>query len=77
MVIFFIMMALGLYAGKKKIITEDNQAQLSSLVVNIAYSAIILSGAVAGGPHIGDRSGGSPSGTGLGFCRHPCQGAGI
>lgn len=55
MVIFFIMMAVGLYARHKKIITEENQAQLSSLVVNIAYPAIILSGAVAGGPHIGGK----------------------
>ncbi len=53
MLIFFLMIGMGIYARKKKILTAENQAQISALVVNIAYPAIILSGAVAEGPRIG------------------------
>jgi Predicted permeases len=52
MIIFFLLMILGMVAFKKGIITETNQSQISSLVVNIAYPAIILSGVAGGGARI-------------------------
>ena len=52
MLIFFVMMAVGMYARKKNMLTKDNQAQISAIVVNIAYPAIILSGAVSDGKRI-------------------------
>ncbi|TCP96021.1 hypothetical protein EDC44_10680 [Cricetibacter osteomyelitidis] len=52
MLIFFIFIVVGIYAQKKSIITPQNQAQLSSLVVRIAYPAIILSGAMVDGERI-------------------------
>ena len=52
MLIFFIMMGIGMYARKKNMLTKDNQSQISSIVVNIAYPAIILSGAVSEGERI-------------------------
>ena len=44
MLIFFLLMLVGVIARKKGMLTEDNQSQISSIVVNIAYPAIILSG---------------------------------
>jgi predicted permease len=52
MIIFFILMVVGLVARRLKMITEDNQQQLSSLVVNIAYPALILSSALSAGERI-------------------------
>ncbi len=53
MIIFALLILVGLYARTKKMITDENQAQVSALVVRIAYPAIILSGALVDGPHIG------------------------
>ena len=47
--IFFLLMLVGIYARCTKMITPENQQQLSAIVVNIAYPPIILSGALAGG----------------------------
>lgn len=44
MLIFLCLMLLGIYARRKGMLDEHNQKQISSLVVNIAYPAIILSG---------------------------------
>lgn len=52
MLIFFVMMGIGMYARKKNMLTKDNQSQISAIVVNIAYPAIILSGAVSDGERI-------------------------
>lgn len=45
-IIFLVLMIVGLYARRIKLITSENQPQISGLVVNIAYPAIILSGAL-------------------------------
>lgn len=46
MMIFFLLMLVGMIARKKGMLTENNQSQISSIVVNIAYPAMILSGVV-------------------------------
>ena len=43
MCIFFCLMLLGIFARRKEILNDSNQKQISSLVINIAYPAIILS----------------------------------
>ncbi|MCI6100300.1 MAG: AEC family transporter [Selenomonas sp.] len=53
MVIFFLLILVGFYARHKGMITSENQAQISAIVVRIAYPAIILSGALADGPRVG------------------------
>lgn len=55
MIIFALLILVGLYARNKKMITDENQAQVSALVVRIAYPAIILSGALTDDPHIGGK----------------------
>lgn len=52
-VIFFLLMLIGIYTRRMKMITPENQQQLSAIVVNIAYPAIILSGALTDGERIG------------------------
>lgn len=52
MVIFVLLMLVGAAARKKKILTEENQPQITQLVLNITYPAIILSGVTGDGPHI-------------------------
>ena len=52
-VIFFLLMLVGIYARRAKMITPENQEQISAVVVNIAYPAIILSAALAPGERIG------------------------
>ncbi|MGM9517517.1 MAG: AEC family transporter [Acidaminococcus sp.] len=52
MVIFVLLMLVGAWARKKQILTEENQSQITQLVLNIAYPAIILSGVTGEGPHI-------------------------
>lgn len=52
MVIFVLLMLVGAWARKKQILTEKNQAQITQLVLNIAYPAIILSGVTGEGSHI-------------------------
>ena len=51
-VIFFLLMLVGIYARRTSLITPENQQKLSGIVVNIAYPAIILSGALAEGERI-------------------------
>ncbi len=52
MVIFVLLMLVGAWARKKQILTEENQTQITQLVLNIVYPAIILSGVTREGPHI-------------------------
>lgn len=52
MLIFFILIAIGIYARKKSIITKENQAQFSALVVNVTYPALILSSAMSSGERV-------------------------
>ncbi len=52
MLIFVLIMIIGAAARKKQILTPDNQAQITQLVLSIAYPAIILSGVTGDGPHI-------------------------
>ncbi|MGI6045599.1 MAG: AEC family transporter [Eggerthellaceae bacterium] len=47
MIIFGILILVGLVARRLKMINEANQQQLSALVVNIAYPALILSSALS------------------------------
>ena len=49
MLIFMILMAVGIIARKRGIITPDNQKQFSALVVDVANPALILSGAMGEG----------------------------
>ena len=49
MAIFFLLMLLGIAARRQGMFNEKNQQQISSLVVNIAYPAIILSGVSGSG----------------------------
>ena len=51
-VIFFLIMLIGLYARKKGMLTKENQSQISAIVVNIVYPAIILSGVLSDDAHI-------------------------
>lgn len=51
-IIFLLLMMVGIYARRIKLITSENQQQISGLVVNIAYPAIILSGALAPGEKV-------------------------
>ena len=51
-VIFFLIMLIGLYARKKGMLTKENQSQISAIVVNIAYPAIILPGVLSDDVHI-------------------------
>lgn len=46
-VIFLLIILIGIYARKQGMITPDNQSQISAIVVNIAYPAIILSGVLS------------------------------
>ena len=55
MLIFTLLVLVGLYARQKGLITDANQAQISGIVVRIAYPAIILSGAITEEPHVGGR----------------------
>lgn len=48
MLIFFIMIILGVIAGKIGIINKENQQQWASMLVNITMPAIVLSGAFSG-----------------------------
>jgi predicted permease len=52
MLIFFLLILAGLYARREGMITDANQAQISQLVLRIAYPAIILSGALTDEPHV-------------------------
>lgn len=52
MIIFVLLMVVGALARHYKILTPENQPQITKLVVNIAYPAIILSGVTGKGPHI-------------------------
>lgn len=52
MIIFLVLMLVGIVARKQGIVTGENQPQLTKLVVNITYPAIILSGVTGDGPHI-------------------------
>lgn len=54
MIIFVLLMVVGALARHYKILTLENQPQITKLVVNIAYPAIILSGVTGKGPHIED-----------------------
>lgn len=51
--IFFLIMLIGVYARKKGMLTKENQSQISAIVVNIAYPAIILSGVLSDENRIG------------------------
>lgn len=51
MIIFVLLMCIGL-ARHYKIFTPENQPQLTKLVLNIAYPAMILSGVTGKGAHI-------------------------
>lgn len=55
MIIFVLLMAVGALARHHHILTPENQPQITKLVVNIAYPAIILSGVTGSGPHIEGR----------------------
>ena len=50
MLIFVIIMVVGAWARKKNILTPDNQGQITQLVLQVAYPAIILSGVTGDGP---------------------------
>lgn len=52
MVIFVLLMCIGALAKRYKIFTPENQSQLTKLVLNIAYPAMILSGVTGRGAHI-------------------------
>lgn len=52
MIIFLLLMLVGIVARKQGLLTNENQPQLTKIVVNIAYPAIILSGVTGDGPHI-------------------------
>ncbi|MCH3949642.1 MAG: AEC family transporter [Acidaminococcus sp.] len=52
MIIFVIIMVVGAVARKHQILTPENQPQITKLVLNIAYPAIILSGVTGDGPHM-------------------------
>ena len=52
MIIFVLLMAVGALARRYEILTPANQPQITKLVVNIAYPAIILSGVTGKGPRI-------------------------
>ena len=52
MIIFVLLMAAGALARRYEILTPANQPQITKLVVNIAYPAIILSGVTGKGPRI-------------------------
>lgn len=52
MLIFFILMILGVVARKVGIITDSNQKQFSSLIVNIACPALVLMGATNSKTHM-------------------------
>lgn len=52
MLIFVIIMVVGAWARKKNILTPDNQGQITQLVLQVAYPAIILSGVTGDGPHM-------------------------
>ena len=50
MLIFVIIMVVGAWARKKNILTPDNQGQITQLVLQVAYPAIILSGVTGSQP---------------------------
>ena len=50
--IFTLLVMAGLYARHKRLVTDESQAQISGIVVRIAYPAIILSGAITDEPHV-------------------------
>ena len=52
MIIFVLLMVVGALARRYEILTPANQPQITKLVVNIAYPAIILSGVTGKGPRI-------------------------
>lgn len=52
MLIIVIIMVVGAWARKKNILTPDNQGQITQLVLQVAYPAIILSGVTGDGPHM-------------------------
>ncbi|HIY84432.1 AEC family transporter [Rubneribacter sp.] len=47
MIVFFVMMVLGVVLRRARIVTEDNQRELSSLVMNVACPALVISGAAS------------------------------
>ena len=47
MIIFFILMIIGVYSKKKGLIDNNNQKQLSGIVVNVGNPAMILSGSMS------------------------------
>ena len=55
MIIFLLLMLVGAMARRKNILTEENQPQITKLIVNIAYPAIILSGATGASTHVEGR----------------------
>lgn len=52
MLIFVILMILGIVARKVGMVTVSNQKQLSSLIVNIACPALVLTGATSSTNHM-------------------------
>ncbi|MGI6535785.1 MAG: AEC family transporter [Eggerthellaceae bacterium] len=52
MLIFGILIVVGLFARRFGMITQNNQQQLSSLVVNVTYPALILSSALSAGERL-------------------------
>ncbi|SFA77457.1 Membrane transport protein [Selenomonas ruminantium] len=52
MLIFFGLMLLGIEVKRQGLMSNENQKQLSSLVINIAYPALILSGVVGSGTRL-------------------------
>ncbi len=52
MIVFLLLMLVGIVARKQGMLTDENQPQLTKIVVNLAYPAIILSGVTGNGPHI-------------------------
>ena len=50
--IFLVLMLIGMYARKKGMLTKETEANISAIVVNIAYPAIILTSVTGTGPHI-------------------------
>jgi predicted permease len=54
-IIFVIIIMVGALARKHQILTSENQPQITKLVLNIAYPAIIRSGVTGEGPHMKGR----------------------
>ncbi|WP_302357243.1 hypothetical protein [uncultured Megasphaera sp.] len=77
MIIFVLLMAVGALARRYEILTPANQPQITKLVVNIAYPAIILSGVTGKGPALKGRNWPMPSASSwpCWFCSWPVPGS--